>query len=89
MWLKDFNLSNVTVSKLRTPVNQSYNARINLENICLVIEDLINQVKDLPEHNQLTFIVRKNAESVYKIWDKQNIFLEFPVIQIKADTNEI
>ena len=88
IWPKNFSLSNTTVSKFRLPTNQNYNSRINSENIRLAIEDLIIQIKNMPEDYQLTMITCKNAQSVRQTWDEQGVFLGLP-IQIKADTNEI
>lgn len=61
---------------------------MNSENIRLVIEDLINQTKNITENDETTMIVSKNAESVRETCYKHGVFLGLP-IQIKADTNEI
>ena len=88
IWPNNFSLSKNAISKIRHPVNGTYNARFNAENIRLAIEDLIFQVKNLPEDTDSTFIINKNAESVRQTWEEHGVFLGLP-IQIKADTSEI
>lgn len=73
---------------MRYPANGTYKAKLNEENIRLVIEDLIFQVKNLPKDTDSIFIAGKNAASVRKSWENQGVLTWLP-IQIKADTNEI
>lgn len=88
IWPESFVLSEKTISELHTPVNKTYNARMNSQNIRLVIKDLISQTTNLPENTPPTMIISQNAESVRQTWDEHGVFLGLP-IQIKADTNEI
>ena len=88
VWVHNFNLSNDTISKLKSPKNGIYHAKYNVENIRLAIEDLLFQAKQSPSKDFVDYIQNNNATSVRQTWNEEGVFASLPP-QINANTSEI